>query len=74
MQTYAGIAAGLLMLGACIWVLFFRKDSLAEAYVKECDERNDRNLQAVAQHAWASGKPCIGNVDENGQLTIKNIE
>ena len=37
-------------------------------------DEEDPHLFAVAEAAWKTGKPIIGTVDEQGKLTMREIE
>jgi hypothetical protein len=73
-------------LASCIYVLFFRRDPAIEHYKRElekakefnrqldADSINERNRMAVARKAFETGKPVVGDVDEEGNLKIRVIE
>jgi hypothetical protein len=42
--------------------------------IDDVEAINERNRMAVAMKAWETGKPVVGNVDEDGNLKIRVIE
>lgn len=40
----------------------------------DVDEINERNTLAVARRAWETGKPVVGHVDDEGNLTMRDLE
>jgi hypothetical protein len=73
-QTIGLLIAAVLMIAGAVYVLFFRRDSAAEAYIKECDRLNEQNRMAVAMRAWETGKAQLGTVDDDGNLTIVEVD
>jgi type II secretory pathway component PulM len=71
---------------AIIWFVFLepyllrrhRERQLAEAkqFNRDLDAylADERNRMAVAMRAWQTGKICVGDVDEEGNLTISEID
>jgi hypothetical protein len=41
-QQIVLVLVALLFLGTCVYVLFFRRDYAAEAYVRECEKKSKR--------------------------------
>jgi hypothetical protein len=38
------------------------------------DNDEDAHLRTVAEHSYRTGKACVGSVDENGHLAIREID
>lgn len=64
----------IVMAATCLCLIFRTRKSHRYYQPDEVEASNERNRMAVAMRAWETGKPVIGEVDDDGNLTMTELD
>jgi hypothetical protein len=57
----------------CLYLIFRTRKSLRNYPPDEVESINERNTMAVAMRCFETGKPVVGDVDDDGNLTMREL-